>query len=227
VKFVTAIVVSTLVFGSFVSHPLQADPAAKRDTASLLFENPDWAAAPAGSKITYDYSRKTFGNAEYGASFDDTIGLSLEPGENATSRKVEVRMFSGMHRLPAGPFDSMSTNPVLLLMFEDHLQTIAKLFQANPRYLKNAIRKAWREAATIEDVSLTVGAKTVPGTRITIHPFVNDEMKDRMKGLDGLTYVVDVADSVPGEIVAIDIHAPADGAAKYSETLRYEAEKTP
>ena len=221
-KFVAAILLSTLVI-PFVPQQLQAETT-KRDTASLLFDNPDWAIAPAGTKITYDYSRKTA--PEFGASFDDTIGVTLEPGDNPASRKVEVRMFSGGHQLPAGPFDSMSTNPVLLLVFENHLQALAKIFQANPRYIKNAIRKAWREAATIEDAQLTVGGKTVAGTRITIHPFLNDSEKDRMRGLDGMSYEVDIADSVPGEIVAIDIHTPP-GAPTFSETLRYEAEKTP
>ncbi|WP_158809549.1 hypothetical protein [Beijerinckia sp. L45] len=223
-KFVAAVFLSTLVVAPFVPQQLRAETAAKRDTASLLFDNPDWAIAPAGSKITYDYSRKTA--PEFGVSFDDTIGVSLEPGDNAASRKVEVRMFSGGRQLPAGPFDSMSTNPVLLLVFESHLQALAKIFQANPRYIKNAIRKAWRESPTIEDVQLTVAGKTVPGTRITIRPFLNDPEKDRMKGLDGMTYAVDIADSTPGEIVAIDIHAP-DGAPPFSETLHYQAEKTP
>jgi hypothetical protein len=225
VRFVAAVILSTLVALPFVPSRLQAEPAPKRDTATLLFENPDWALAPAGSKITYGYARKTA--PEFGATFDDTIGVSLEPGDNPTSRKVEVQMFSGARRLPAGPFDSMSTNPVLLLVFENHLQTLARIFQANPRYIKNAIRKAWREAATIEDVQLTVDGKTVPGTRITTHPFVNDPMKDRMKGLDGMTYVVDVADGVPGEIVDIDIHTPGDGAPPFTETLHYQAEKKP
>jgi hypothetical protein len=224
VKFVTAAFLSTLVIAPFVPQQLKAETAGKRDTASLLFDNPDWAIAPAGTKITYDYSRKTA--PEFGVSFDDTIGVSLEPGDNPTSRKVEVRMFSGARQMPAGPFDSMSTNPVLLLVFEDHLQALAKIFQANPRYIKNAIRKAWRETPVIEDVQLTVAGKTVPGTRITIRPFLNDAQKDRMKDLDGMTYVVDIADSVPGEIVAIDIHTP-DGAPKFSEVLHYHAEKTP
>jgi hypothetical protein len=227
VKLVATAFLSTLFILPFIPQQLQAETPEKRDTATLLFNNPDWVKAPAGTKITYDYSRKTFGNAEFGVSFDDTIGVTLAPGENAASRKVDVQMFSGARQHPAGPFESMSTNPVLLLVFENHLQSVARIFQANPRYIKNDIRKAWREAATIEDVPLTVDGKSVPGTRITIHPFINDQQKDHMKGLDGLTYVVDISDSVPGEIVAIDIHARADGTPKFSETLRYQAEKTP
>ncbi len=226
-KFAAFAVFSSLAAASLCSLSLQAEPAATRDTATLLFESHDWARAPAGSTITYDYARKTHGNAEFGESFDDTIVLKLEPGEDAVSRKVDVEMFSGPRRRPAGPFESMSNNPVLLLVFENHIQELSRLFQGNPLYFKSAIRRAWRDAATIEDVSLKVGGASVPGTRIAIHPYVNDPMRERMKGLDGMTYIVDIADSVPGEIVDIDIHAPADGAPKFSETLTYRPEKTP
>jgi hypothetical protein len=215
-----------LVVSLWSSVPM-AEPAPQRDVASLLFEKPDWTQAPAGSKLSYAFSRKTFGSAVYGESFDDVVKLSLEAGDDPQSRKVEVQMFSGSHRAPAGPFQSTTNNPVLLLTFEKHLQEIAQLFQANPRYLKNAIRKAWRDAPKVEDVSLTVDGKSVPGTRVTIQPFLNDPMKNLMKGLEDLTYTVDIADSIPGEIVAIDIHSPAEGAAKYSESLRYEAETKP
>ena len=226
-KLPTIVRAGVLALCAIASPSLNAEPTPQRDTATLLFENPDWANAPAGTTIEYDYARKTYGAAALGTSFDDTVALTLDAGDDARSRKVAVQMFSGGRRRPAGPFESTSTNPVLLLVFEDHVQDMARLFQANPRYLKTAIRKAWRDAATIEDVSLSVAGKMVPGTRITIRPFVNDPQKDRMLGLEGMTYVVDIANSVPGEIVAIDIHAPAEGAPKFSESLHYKAGAKP
>ncbi len=212
-----------------VPASLQAAPDAvpKRDATSILFETPDWAEAPAGTKISYRYARQTDGSAGYGASFEDSVGLTLEAGGEIANRTIEVQMFSGERRVPAGPFENMSTNPVLLLVFENHLQALSRMFQANPRYLKTAIRKAWRDKATIEDIKVMVGMRAVPGTRVTIQPFRDDPMKDRMKGLEGLTYAVDVADSVPGEIAAIDIHTPDEGPPRYSESLRYQPEKTP
>ena len=102
---------------------------------------------------------------------------------------------------------------------------MSKLFKANPRYLKNAIRKAWRDDAKIVTMPIEVDGKSVPGTRITVSPFVNDPEKDRMMGLDGMTYVVDIADSVPGNIAKIDIHAPVDGNPIFSETMTYQGDK--
>lgn len=193
------------------------------DVATLLFGNAQWGQAPVGSTITYAYSKKTT-QATFGPSFDDHIILKLEPGENAERRTAEVKMFSGANAKPAGPFTSEAQNPILLLVLEENVQEMSKLFKANPRYLKNAIRKAWRDDAKIVDAPVQVDGKSVPGTTITVTPFANDPEKDRMMGLEGITYVVQIADSVPGNIAKIDIHAPATGTSMFSETLTYQGE---
>ena len=136
-------------------------------------------------------------------------------------------MFSGANAKPAGPFHSDQQNPVLLLVLEENVQELSKAFKANPRYLKNAIRKAWRDHAKIEPAQIDVNGKTVAGTRITVQPFVGDPEADKMKGLDGMVYAVEIADSVPGQIANITIRAPAQGEAKFSETMHYVSEKAP
>ncbi len=193
-----------------------------RTVATLLFDTPQWTKAPVGSTITYDYSKKT-GEAALGSKFDDTIALKLDKAEDEVHRSVEVKLFSGANAKPAGPFEATAQNPVLLLVFEENVQELGALFKANPRYLKNAIRKAWRDSAKIEDAQVTVNGRQVPGTRITVTPFVDLPEKDKMMGLDTMTYVVDIADSVPGDVARIDIHAPEDGTPKFSEVLTYKA----
>ena len=214
----------------FPGHKASADPAssaksetAKPDVATLLFSNPQWGKAPVGSTITYAYAKKAEKPA-FGASFDDHVVLKLEKGDNADSRSVDVKMFSGANARAAGPFNSEAQNPVLLLALENNVQELSKLYKANVRYLKNAIRKAWRDDAKIVDVPVMVDGKSVPGTKITVTPFSNDPEKDKMMGLEGMTYTVEIADSVPGNIATIDIRAPADGKPMFSETLRYQSE---
>lgn len=202
--------------------PPQAGQGGAPDVATLLFSLPQWEQAPAGSTLTYGFSRKTKDPA-LGASFDDHIVLKLGAGDEAHSRTADVKMFSGANAKAAGPFPSDQQNPVLLLVLENNVQELSKLFKANPRYLKNAIRKAWRNDAQIERTDITVNGKPTPGTRISVHPFAGDPEAGKMMGLDGMVYTVEIADSVPGYIADIDIHAPADGTPKFSETLRYEA----
>lgn len=226
-KLARICVIATALIG--VAGPVSADQnatdSAKRDVATLLFGLPQWGKAPAGDTLTYSYDKKTT-KAEFGPSFSDHIVLKAEKGDDAQSRVSEVKMFSGMNTRPAGPFQSDQQNPILLLVMEENVQELSKILSANPRYLKNAIRKAWRDQAKIEDVSVTVDGKSMPGTRITVAPFANDPQKDRMHGLDGLTYVVEIADGVPGNIATIDIHAPETGAPIFSEVLHFQKDQT-
>ena len=226
-----AVVLASESCGLAQSSPQAAAVAAPQtgqpDVATLLFSTPQWGRAPVGSAITYDYSKKVADAASFGAPFDDHVVLKLDPGDAADARTSEVRMFSGPNAKPAGPFHSDQQNPVLLLVLEENVQELSKAFKANPRYLKNAIRKAWRDHAKIEPAQIDVNGKTVAGTRITVQPFVGDPQAEKMKGLDGMVYTVEIADSVPGNIAAIDIHAPPDGGSKFSETLHYGTSKTP
>lgn len=195
---------------------------ASRDVATLLFETPQWSKAPVGSTLTYGYA-KTVSDPALGQSFTDTIKLTLDKAEDEVHRTIEAKMFSGANAKPAGPFESTAQNPVLLLVFENNVQELGDLFKANPRFLKNTIRTAWRDKAKIEDVQIMVNGKAVAGTRITVTPFADSPDKDKMLGLEGMTYVVEIADSVPGQVARIDIHAPATGTPKFSEVLHYES----
>ena len=70
-------------------------------------------------------------------------------------------------------------------------------------------------------------AKTVAVTRVSVTPFAGDAEADKMQGLQTMTYIVDVAESIPGAIASIDIRAPQQGKAMFAETLRYTSETKP
>ena len=174
--------------------PSAAAPAAtaeKPDVATLLFGPSQWDKAPAGAKLRYTFE-KTTAEASLGTPFKDEVVLTLGAGEDDKSRTVEMQLFSGANRKPAGPFRSDQQNPILLVILENNVQELSTLFKANPRYIKNAIRKAWRENAKIEPAQDEIDGKPVAVTRITVTPFVNDPESDRMKGLQTSSYVSEV-----------------------------------
>lgn len=198
-------------------------PSGQADVATLLFGTAMWDKAPAGSKLTYTFDKATSDPA-LGAAFKDQVALTLGAGDDPRSRTIEMQLFSGVNRKPAGPFPSDQENPLLLVILENNVQELSALFKANPRYLKNAIRKAWRDNPKIEQAEDNIGGKPVAVTRIAVAPFVNDAEAEKMKGLNAMTYTVDVSNEVPGYIAVIDIHAPATGKPLFAETLRYASE---
>ena len=78
------------------------------DAATLLFEENQLARSPPGTVLSYAYRRKTADDAKYGRSFDDRVRLTLEAGAKPDERTVEVELFTGQNKRPAGPFPDMT-----------------------------------------------------------------------------------------------------------------------
>jgi hypothetical protein len=132
-------------------------------------------------------------------------------------------MFSGANRFPAGPFEDMPGNPVMTLFLEHHLGDLARVLSANPRYIKNAIRKGLRENATVTPTQIDYKGRKVDAWRIETQPFLGDKMKERMRGLDNLTYIFVTSDAVPGELVSIEATSKnAEGGELLQENLTYD-----
>jgi hypothetical protein len=205
------------------SAPESTPPAEaeKPSPATLLFESPAWDRAPPGTHLLYRYTRESR-DPSLGPPLTDQIALDVEPGESATTRTVRVAMFTGAQRAAAGPFEDVSFNPALVLFLEHHVGHLSRAFHANPRYLKNTIRAALRDGASVVPVDLQVGGKPVRGWRVTVSPFTADPNRARMQGLDTLAYTFVAAGGVPGTLVSIDAQATAPDGRLYAETLRYD-----
>ncbi|WP_082528840.1 hypothetical protein [Methylobacterium sp. Leaf466] len=201
--------------------------AAKADVpnaSDVLFEQPQMKNVAPGTTLTYGYLRRSgIEKAPFGPPLDDRIKLMIDPGANPDTRTIRVEMFSGANRFPAGPFTDMPGNPVMTLFLEHHLKDLARVLMANPRYIKNAIRKSLRENATVTPVKATFKGRTVDAWRIETRPFVEDRMKDRMRGFDNLTYVFVTSEAVPGELLSIEAQSKnPEGGELLEEKLSYD-----
>jgi hypothetical protein len=194
------------------------------DAGALLFEAPQLDNTRPGDVLTYAYSRRTADDAVLGPSFSDRVRLSIAPGSRAETRTVAVELFTGEHRRAAGPFQDMTGNPMVSLFLENHIGVLSTQLHVNPRYLKNAIRGSLRDKATIEAGPVEAGGRSLPGWHVRITPFKDDPNKDRMLGLDTMTYDFVVTNEIPGEVV--EIHVAADngqGASLLDEKIVYDA----
>ena len=91
----------------------QANAAAPPSAADLLFDQPQMKNTAPGSTITYDYLRRSgISKGPFGAPLQDTVTLKMEPGKSPAARDISVTMFSGLNRVPAGPFEDMTGNPI-------------------------------------------------------------------------------------------------------------------
>lgn len=189
-----------------------------------LFEQPQMKNTTPGSTLKYDYLRRSgINKGPYGPPINDEIVLKIAAGKAADSRDIQVQMFSGGNRVPAGPFEDMGGNPILPLFLENHLKGVAGLLGGNPRYIKNGIRKGLRDKAAITPIQVDYKGKKVDGWQIVTKPFEGDPQTDKMRGLDTLTYTFVTSPEVPGEIVSIEAKATKpDGGELLEEKISYD-----
>jgi hypothetical protein len=193
--------------------------------ADFLFDHPQWAAAAPGVALTYRYTRSSPMEAVFGPNVEDRIRLVTETGTAPVNRTVRVEMFSDSRRRAAGPFEDVPGNPVLVLFLEHHLENLARVLKANPRYLKNGIRAGLRDRATVTATTIDFGGRPVDGWRIEAKPFLDDPNKAKMRGLETLAYTFVAADGVPGSVASIEAKAVgSDGNTLLTETLAYVPE---
>lgn len=208
--------------------PITTEPAKMKagtpDASDVLFEQPQMKNTAPGSTIRYEYLRRSgIQRGPYGPPLSDEIKLTIAPGTAADSRDIQVQMFSGANRVPAGPFADMPGNPIVSLFLENHLKGVAGLLGANPRYIKNAIRKGLRERATVCPTQVSFKGKPIDGWQIVVRPFEGDAQTERMRGFDNLTYTFVTSPDVPGEIVSIEAKAQKpDGGELLEEKIDYD-----
>ncbi|MEH3148325.1 MAG: hypothetical protein PGN34_24045 [Methylobacterium frigidaeris] len=199
-------------------------PRAAPVAADLLFDSNQLRNAAPGTTLSYRYS--LFSGIEgspFGPPVEDRIQARVEPGKGPDTRTLTVQTFTGARRLPTAHFEDMSGNPVIGTFLEHHVLDLAKVLKGNPRYLKNAIRKALREGATVAPTEVTVNGVTAPGWRVEIRPLDGDPIRDRLRGFDALTYTFVVSPAVPGAIVSVTARAiDPQGGKLLEETLTYE-----
>ena len=214
----------TLAQGELEAPAVTKTSTAPPNASDLLFEQPQMKNVPAGTTLTYTYLRRSgISKGPFGPQLDDTIKLGIESGKSADSRDIRVQMFSGANRFPAGPFEDMPGNPVMTLFLEHHLIDLARVLMANPRYIKNAIRKGLRDNATVTPTEVDYKGRKVAAWRIETRPFLDDKMKERMRGFENLTYTFVTSDAVPGELVSIEASSKnAEGGELLQENLTYD-----
>lgn len=213
----------TLVLAALAA-PAQAQEPPR--AADLLFEAPQFASAPAGTTLAYDYRRRAQDAEAFGPAFADRIILKVnaaEAGHPETERTVQVNFFTGERHRAAGPFEGVTGNPVMILFLENHIRDLSARLSGNARYFKNAIRAALRDRAEVRPATVPLDGSDVPGWQIRVRPFVGDPNAERMRGLEGITYTFTVSPQVPGAIAAIAVEAPGPaGTPLWEETLAYD-----
>ncbi len=175
------------------------------DTAQwLLFDNPYLAAISPPAQLAYRFEHSTADEKTYGKSFTDDIKIDVDPpDENHTLNNVTLDIFTDSQNRRIGPLSDVRGNPVVMVFLERAVFQMKRHVPGSLAYLRNIIRKAMRENASVENVDIDFGSETVAAKRITIVPFDDEKNPQQFSKFGKKAYHFTVSQAVPGGIFEI------------------------
>jgi hypothetical protein len=166
---------------------------------TLLFVSDHLANISSPATLVYDF-RRTGAQAE---PFTDTVRARIVEVTEQGSKNIEVDLFTGTRRRYVAPVQEARGNPVIMVFLQHDVSHMSRQLQGPLRHFQNQIKRALAEQAQISTVEISHQGKTLPGTQITIAPYVNDPERERFETYAGKSYVFILADGIPGNVYEI------------------------
>jgi hypothetical protein len=190
------------------------------EAETLLFQTDHLKNVAPAATLSYEF-RKT-GSAETG--FDDTVELRVRAAEGG--KRVSVAFFTNERKIVFPEVTRPEGNPVLLYFLERDIREMERLTGGKPGYFRKAIRLALAHSARGAQTQVSHGGKALAASEITIAPYLDDPLKDRIGRYAGKTYVFTLSAEVPGGIYSLrtTVPSPAGGAKEaplIEERLRF------
>jgi len=183
----------------------------ENDAVTLIFLEPYLKKLGHPATIAYHYSHETATPEAYGPGFDEEVRLNVNPPSSDQGfNSVAIVMKDKAREYTLGPFEDTSGNPVVMMFLERDLNQMRSRIGGAPVYFRNTIRRAFRDAAVVDDVNVDLNGVEIAAKRITIKPFVDEAGVGRFGKFQGKVFETIVSDQVPGGILAMRSFIPDD-----------------
>jgi hypothetical protein len=160
-------------------------------------------------EVRYTYTQK----AGPKDSYTDQVTLKVGAGSRE-QRAVDVDFLTGERKLALASIEGGTGNPVILYFLEHDIRDLHNRLGGQSAFFRKRIRLALADAAIVKPVKLSFGGKTVDGQEVTIAPYRNDPLKDRLKHFVSKTYVFTLSDAIPGGVYELRTHVDAGASAE-------------
>jgi hypothetical protein len=169
----------------------------------LLFQTDHLKNVAPPAKLSYAF-RKT-GSAE--ASFDDTVELRLRVLDGV--KQAAVTFLSAERKAMCPAVTRAEGNPVLLCFLERDIREMERLTGGKSGYFRRAIRLALARSAKVARTRLSFGGRELAANEITVIPYADDPLKDRIGKYASKTYVFTLSADVPGGVHSVRTFVPS------------------
>lgn len=163
-------------------------------------------------ELTYQFDRS--GTLESG--FTDTVRFTVEAVKSDGMKAASLDFFTGERRFDVPPVENTNVNPVLKIYLQGDVYEMNRLTDVDGtskerwRYFQRRIKFALAESAKIEDVVVSFNGDELTAHSISFHPYVNDPKRQLFEQFADKSYIVVVADEIPGYLYRIETIIPGD-----------------
>ena len=185
----------------------QGEPPPLSPAQVALFDTKHLANVTRPAVLEYRYQREGEGG------YTDRVLERVEKVHDDGSKYIGFDYLTGEHHVDYPAVDGFNGNPLLMLFLESDMREMKERIGIPAAYLRNRVRAAFLDKATVTDATIDVAGAPVPARRITLQPFADDARLANLKVIQGKTYTFVLADAVPGMIAEMAAETPADPAA--------------
>ena len=190
-----------LLWGVLLAIGLATSGASAQDRISeaetLLFQTDHLKNVASAATLSYAFSKS--GSAETG--FDDSVELRVRAAGGA--KRVSVAFFTGERKIAFPEVTGAEGNPVLLCFLERDIREMERLTGGKSGYFRRAIRLALARSANVAGTRLSLAGRELAATQVTITPYVDDALRDRIGKYASKTYVFTLSTAVPGGVHSV------------------------
>jgi hypothetical protein len=172
---------------------------------TLLFQTDHLKNVAPPATLSYAF-RKT-GSAE--TAFNDTVELRVRAVDGA--KRVVGAFFTGERNMAFPEVSGAEGNPVVLWFLERDIHEMQRLTGGKSGYFRRSIRLALARSAKVARTRLSFAGREFTAREVTITPYADDPLKDRIGKYASKTYVFTLSADVPGGIYSLRTFVPSGG----------------
>ncbi|MDT3672118.1 MAG: hypothetical protein ROZ37_17490 [Aromatoleum sp.] len=161
-----------------------------------VFAAPHLENLPDSATLRYRYRKNEAGQA----AVDDEVVVTARREEGRPGRAVQVDYLHGDRHLALPEVDNATSNPLILYFLESDVRDMHRRLGGQENYFRRRIRLALAEGAHVSTVAVRYRGQVLQGTRVEIHPYANDTLAERFRGMADKVYLFTLSPQVPGGV---------------------------
>ncbi|MEO5660288.1 MAG: hypothetical protein ABIQ90_10920 [Polaromonas sp.] len=163
----------------------------------ILFQSKHFGNVKISTRLNYSFNEEEKGPD----SFNDKVSIDILKCHADGTASVAAHFLSGAQEIHIPPIDHAQGNPVILGFLERDVAEMKRLTGGATGYFRKRIRLALAAPdVPVKKINVAYEGRQILAQEITIYPFLDDPLKDRLGKYVDKGYVFVTSDAIPGSL---------------------------